>query len=126
MNDEIELAQLTLMDMLQEAGTPGLVSLGMAVLVGIIGLIGLKRRFRASGCRAFTLLGLLPLFVGFSGAGTLTAVFRTETGHFKSGALVGFVSSGEAAMPVMVGSFSSCVLMILASILWARAKVEGQ
>ncbi|HEY1083995.1 MAG TPA: hypothetical protein VGE29_17160 [Prosthecobacter sp.] len=126
MNDEIELAQLTLMDMLQEAGTPGLVSLGMAVLLGIIGLIGLKRRFQVSGCRAFTFLGLLPLIVGFSGAGTLAAVFRTETGHYKSEALVGFVSSGEVAMPIMVGSFGSCVLMFIASMLWIRLRAESE
>lgn len=124
MNVEFELVELTLFDLLAEAGTPGLVSFWTTILLVIVGLLGVRRRFRASGCRAFTLLAFLPAVVGFYGAQHLLVVFRTQTGHFQSETLAHFFFSGEVAMPAMVGCFGSCVLMSVASILWMRSKEE--
>lgn len=124
MNAHPEFFELTWLDLLMEAGTPGLVAFWITVFLTAVGLFGLRRRFRAAGCQAYTVLALLPMVTGFYGACHLPVVFRTESGHFQSETLACFFSSGEVAMPVMVGSFGSCALMFIASILWMRCKEE--
>ena len=128
MNSAPELFELTLMDCLMLSGTPGLVAFWTTVILTAVGLLVLKRRFRTASCHAFTLLASLPMVTGFYGVYHFPLAFRTEYfpyGNSESGTLAQFILSGEAAMPFMVGSFCSCALMFMASILWMRSKEES-
>jgi TctA family transporter len=122
MNSTPELSEMNFLDYLMEAGTPGLVAFWTTFFLTAGALFGLKRRFRTTECRAYTLLASLPMVSGFYGACHLLVAFRTETGHFQSETLAYFFSSGEVAMPLMVGSFCSCALMFIASLFWMRCK----
>ena len=128
MNAAPEFFELTLIDCLMLAGTPGLVAFWTTVSLAAAGLLGLKRRFRTASCQAFTLLASLPMVIGFYGVCYFPIAFRTEYfpyGNSEPGTLAQFILSGEAAMPFMIGSFCSCALMFMASILWMRSKEES-
>lgn len=124
MNAETGLNESGLIDILAQAGTPGWVSFWTTMFFIAVGLWGLKKKFRPSSCRAFTLLALLPAVVGFYGASHLRAVFRTREGHFEAETLAGFFYSGEVALPLAVGFLGSFVLMFLAFMLWVRSDEE--
>ncbi len=126
MNSEPETFELTLFDMLAEAGNPGQAACWITLILVLIGAHGIKCRFNGSRCRSFTLLALLPGATGVYGADHLSATFMTDTGHYRPEGLKVFLFSGEATMPIMVGCCGSCALMLIASILWIRSKDEGE
>lgn len=121
MNDAVNL---TWVDMVMESWHVGDVSLGITLILMLVGIRGIWRPFKTSTshCQAYTLLSLLPVVIGVLGGDYLLEVFRDMSGHLRREALTKFVGAGEAAMPLMVGCLGSCALMITASILWIRSK----
>lgn len=124
MNSEAESFELTVFDLIAEAGNPGQAACWITLILVSIGTYGIKCRFNGSRCCSFTLMALLPAVIGVYGADHLSATFMTSTGHYTPELLKRFLFSGEAAMPIMIGCCGSCVLMFMASILWMRCRDE--